>query len=89
MDQQAAVDLIRGTLMSAFWLSLPLLAVGLIAGIAVSLIQVLTSIQDPAFGSVPRLAAFLAGLIVLLPWMMMRLCTYTISLLSQLDRYAR
>lgn len=89
MEHQAVVELIRGALMSAFWLSLPLLAVGFAAGVAVSLIQVLTSVQDPAFGSVPRLAAFLGGLILLLPWMLMRLTAYTMALFGDLSRYAR
>lgn len=87
MNQQAVVDLVRQTLMTAFWLSLPLLAVGFVAGILVSLLQILTSVQDPAFGSVPRLAAFLAGLVILLPWMVTRLCTFTEQLLGGLGRY--
>lgn len=89
MSQQAAVDLIHQTLMTAFWLCLPLLVIGFVAGILISLIQIVTSVQDPAFGSVPRLAAFLAGIVVLLPWMLIRLCTFTEQLLGSLGRYAR
>lgn len=89
MEHQAVVDLIRGGLMGAFWLALPLLALGFCVGIVVSLIQVLTSVQDPAFGSVPRLAAFLLGIFVLLPWMLMRLANYTMQLFGDLQRYAR
>lgn len=89
MEHQAVVELIREALMSAFWLALPLLAVGFVAGVAVSLFQVLTSVQDPAFGSVPRLAAFLGGLILFLPWMLMRLTAYATALFGDLSRYAR
>ena len=89
MEQQAIVDLLRAALMNAFWVSLPLLAVGFVVGIAVSLLQVLTSVQDPAFGSVPRLAAFLAGMLLLLPWMLGKLSAYTIGLFGDLSRYAR
>ena len=89
MDHQAVVELIRGALLNAFWLALPLLAAGFVAGAAVSLLQVLTSVQDPAFGSVPRLAAFLGGLIVLLPWMLMKLTAYATALFGDLSRYAR
>ncbi len=88
MNQQTVVDLIRHTLMTAFWLSLPLLAVGFAAGILISLLQIVTSVQDPAFGSVPRLAAFLAGLVFLLPWMLIRMCSFTEQLFSNLGRYA-
>jgi len=83
-----AVDLVRQTLMAAFWLSLPLLTIGFAAGILISLLQIVTSVQDPAFGSVPRLIAFLAGLVLLLPWMLMRLCAFTVQVLGDLGRYA-
>lgn len=75
--------------MQCFWLALPILLIGFVAGAAISLIQVLTSIQDSAFGAVPRLAAFLGGLFVLLPWMLTRLMEYTTQLFGDLSRYAR
>lgn len=88
MDVQIVVDVIRQALMTAFWLSLPLLAIGFVAGVLISLLQIVTSVQDPAFGTVPRLVAFLAGIVLLLPWMLMRLCSYTVALLGDLSRYA-
>jgi len=38
---------------------------------------------------VPRLAAFLAGLLLFLPWMLAHLVTYTSNLFGDLARYAR
>lgn len=89
MGADASVDLIRHALMTAFWIALPLLAVGFVAGILISLVQIVTSIQDAAFGTVPRLIAFLAGFILLAPWMLLRLTSYTAELLSNLGRFAR
>lgn len=89
MNTQGIVDLVRQALMTAFWISLPILFVGFAIGIVISLVQIVTSIQDPAFGSLPRLAGFLAGLLLFLPWMLMRLCTYTIQLFGDLSRFAR
>ena len=89
MTIQAATDIFRQALMTTFWLSLPLLAIGLIAGILISLVQILTSIQDTAFGSVPRLAAFFLGLLLLLPWMITKLVTYTAGLLGDFSRYVQ
>ena len=74
--------------MQAFWLSLPILMVGFVAGAVISLIQIVTSIQDSAFGALPRLAAFLAALFLFLPWMLMRLMEYTIGIFGDLGRYA-
>ena len=89
MTPQLAVEIFRHTLMETFWLSLPLLAIGFVVGIAVSLVQVLTSIQDSSFAAVPRLAAFLVGLLLLLPWMTSKLVSYTTLLFGDFSRYAR
>lgn len=89
MTPELAVNIIRHTLLETFWLSLPLLAAGFVVGIVVSLVQVLTSIQDTAFGAVPRLTAFLLGVLLMLPWMTSRLISYTVALFGDLGRYAR
>ena len=89
MTPEMAVEIFRHTLMTTFWLSLPVLTIGFVVGIAVSLLQVLTSIQDTSFGAVPRLVAFLVGLLLLLPWMTARLVSYTSILFGDFSRYAR
>jgi flagellar biosynthetic protein FliQ len=89
MTPEAVVEIIRQALMTAFWLSAPLLVVGFVAGVVVSLVQVVTSMQDSAFSTVPRLAAFLAALLLSLPWMLKRMMAYAIVLLGDLERYAR
>ena len=88
MTTEMVVQVIRQALMAAFWLSAPLLVIGFIAGLVISLVQIATSMQDNAFSSIPRLAAFLVGLLFLLPWMLSRAMSYTISLLGDLGRYA-
>jgi len=87
MTPDSAAQLIRDMFMTAFWLSAPLLAIGFVAGIVVSLVQIVTSIQDTGFNAVPRLLAFLSGLILLMPWMMQKSMVYTVSLLGSLAHY--
>lgn len=89
MTPDSVVQIIRQTLMTAFWLAAPLLIVGFIAGIVVSLVQIATSMQDNAFSTVPRLVVFLAAIILLLPWMLQRSMAYAVSILGDLGRYAR
>jgi flagellar biosynthesis protein FliQ len=89
MATGAVVELIRQALITTFWLSLPLLAVGFVIGIAISLLQILTSIQDSSFSAVPRLSAFLLAMLVAMPWMMAKLMTYTTSLFGDLGRFAK
>ncbi len=89
MNQQLAVQVFREALMTTFWLSLPLLAIGFIAGVVISLVQIVTSIQDSAFSTVPRLAAFLVGILVFLPWMLMKMIAYTTMIFGDFSRYAK
>ena len=89
MTPETVVEIIRQALMTTFWLAAPLLAIGFIAGLAISLVQIATSMQDNAFSTIPRLLAFLAGLLFLLPWMLRQMMGYTIALFGDLGRYAR
>ena len=89
MSQQFAVQLFRDALLMAFWLSLPLLVIGFAVGVVTSIVQVLFSMQDSAFATVPRLGGFLVAFIIFLPWMLMRLVSYTISVFGDFSKYAR
>jgi len=84
-----AIQILRECLMTAFWLAAPLLIVGFVAGIVVSLIQIVTSIQDTGFSTIPRLAAFLGVFLLALPWMLSKMTSYTVLILGDLSRYAR
>jgi len=89
MTPDTVVEIMRQALMTTFWLAGPLLLIGFVAGVVISLVQIATSIQDNAVSSIPRLIAFLGGLLLLLPWMLQRLMAYTTALLGDLGRYAR
>lgn len=89
MTPETVIETIRQALLAAFWLSVPLLVVGFVTGIIVSLVQVVTSMQDSAFNAIPRLGAFLVALLLFLPWMLRYMVAYTVGLFGDLGRYAR
>lgn len=89
MTPEAAAHMVGQMFLAAFWISAPLLAIGFVAGIVISLVQIVTSIQDTAFNTIPRLVAFLAGCLVLMPWMVHKSMAYTIGILGELHHYAR
>jgi flagellar biosynthetic protein FliQ len=88
MTTAAVVDLMRTAFMTTFWLALPILAVGFVIGIVMSLAQILTSIQDASFAAVPRLLAFLVALMLAMPWMLTKLMAYTTTLFGDFGRFA-
>jgi flagellar biosynthetic protein FliQ len=89
MSPESVVQILRDALMLTFWLAAPLLAIGFVVGVAVSLVQIATSIQDNAVSSIPRLTAFLVGLLFFLPWMLSKTMSYAVALFGNLERYAR
>jgi len=88
MTTASVVDLMRNAFMTTFWLSIPILAVGFVIGIVMSLAQILTSIQDSSFSAVPRLTAFLAAIVLAMPYMLTKLIAYTTLLFGDLGRFA-
>jgi len=89
MTPEFVVNIIRDALLATFWLSAPILMVGFSVGIIMSLIQIVTSIQDSAFNTVPRLAAVLGALMLALPWMIHKATFYAASIFGDLSRYAQ
>jgi len=88
MSPETAVHIIGQAFWTTVVLSAPLLLIGFAVGIVVNIIQIATSLQDSAFSTIPRLAAFLFGFILLMPWMLKQLSAYSITLLGDLSRYA-
>ena len=89
MTSDAAVEILRHALLAAFWVAAPLLAIAFAAAVAISLVQIVTSIQDTGFSTIPRLIVFLLAILMLMPWMIQRMTVYTTALLGDLGRYAR
>lgn len=89
MTPDGVAHMVGQMFIAAFWISAPLLAIGFISGIVVSLVQVVTSIQDSGFNAIPRLIAFLGGCLLVMPWMVHKSMAYTIDILGNLSRYGR
>lgn len=89
MTPQFVVQIVGQALMAAFWICAPLLAIAFALSIVVNLVQIATSMQDQIFSTVPRLAACLAGFLLLLPWMLTHATDYARAILGNLARYAR
>ena len=87
MTPENAIHVIREALMAAFWLSAPMLVIGFCVGIVMNLVQVATSLQDSAFSTFPRLAAFLGAFVILMPWMLNKITAYTTAVFTDIVKY--
>lgn len=88
MTSAQSVDLIRETLWTAVLVAGPLLGICFVVGIIIGLLQVLTSQQDPAFATVPKLFAIGLALFFLLPWMAQRCLAFATAVITGIGRHA-
>jgi flagellar biosynthetic protein FliQ len=82
---QLAKDAIEVTL----YLAIPILGVGLVVGLLVSLFQAVTQIQEATLVFVPKIIAVLVSLLFLSPWMMQKMMHYTEQLILNIPKYVR
>jgi len=71
-----------------FWtglmVCLPVLGITMLVGLAVSVFQVLTQIQEMSLSFVPKLVAAGLAVVAFGPWMLRTLCRFTVTLWSQI-----
>lgn len=89
MSESLLVTLAKQSLETLIWITAPMLIIGMIVGVTVSILQVVTSIQDATLAFVPRALAVFIVFIVTLPWAVHKLIAYTTSLFSNFAIYIR
>lgn len=63
------LDVARDGILTVILVSAPLMIVGLVVGVAVSLVQALTQIQEQTLVFVPKIIAIFATMLIALPFM--------------------
>ena len=84
MDQDVVVSLATQAMSLVLKLALPLLGVGLVVGVLVSIIQAVTQIQEQTLSFIPKVLAMAVVLVVGGPWMLNQLLAYTAELWSSI-----
>ena len=68
MTLDHATELLRHALVLTLLVAAPVLAVGLIVGFVISLLQAVTQVQEQTLTFIPKIVAMFLCAIVLLPW---------------------
>ena len=69
---------------TAMYVSAPILVIGLVAGLAVSIFQAATQINDSSLAFIPKIGAAVAGLLIFGHFMINRLAGFTVWVYSQI-----
>ena len=82
MNPELAIDLFKTTVLFALYVVAPFLLVMLVVGLAASLFQSVTSMQENTLTFAPKLLAFAGLSILLAPWLLRSLTEFTLSVFA-------
>jgi flagellar biosynthetic protein FliQ len=89
MSEALIVGTMRQAIELAVLVSLPMLLAGLVAGVAVSVFQTVTSIQDNVLAFIPRAAAIFVTFALTFPWMLRLVTGFSRRLIERLPDLVR
>ena len=86
MNQDVVINLVMEAMSLAFKIAMPLLLAGLVVGLIVSVFQAVTQIQEQTLSFIPKIIAIAAVLVILGPWMLGQVLSYTNNLWESIPR---
>jgi len=89
VDQGTVIELAQQAMMVILYVSLPMLGLGLVVGLAVSIFQATTQIQEQTLTFIPKIVEIFAGVIIFGPWMLTLLVEFTQNLFQNMNLYLR
>ncbi len=82
MTEELIIEILKEAFYTTFIILLPILGVSLVAGIIISIFQAATSIQEMTLTFVPKILITGITIIIMLPWMIDKVMTFTNKMLT-------
>lgn len=89
MTTEFVVGITKQAMEMTLLLIAPILGTGLIIGLVVSIVQAMTQLQEMTLTFIPKLLGVALVLVILSPWMLEALVTYTTTLFENIPLYIR
>jgi flagellar biosynthetic protein FliQ len=89
MNQETAIEMLRSLITISLLVVTPIIGAAIIVGVIVSLLQAVTSIQEPTLSFAPKLIAIGAVIIVGAPWMVRQLMQFTIFFINKIPEMTK
>jgi flagellar biosynthesis protein FliQ len=89
LDQGTVIDLAQHAIKTVILVSAPLLGLSLIVGLAVSIFQATTQIQEQTLTFVPKILAVLAAIAFFGAWMLKVLMEFTLGIFTNMNQYIK
>lgn len=89
MTPEYIVDVAKRALEVTILVSAPMLGMGLVIGVAVSIFQAVTSIQEMTLSFIPKILGVMVAIVVFFPWMMQVLLSFTAEIFINIPLYVK
>ncbi len=89
MTPEFVIEFAKQAIVLTIYLSMPMLGLGLIAGLIISVFQAVTQIQEMTLTFVPKILAVFMGLLFAAPWMIAEMTDYTRRVIENIPMYIR
>ncbi len=89
MTPDFVVGFAKNAIQLTLLLSLPMLGIGLIVGVVVSVIQAATQIQEMTLSFIPKILAIFLALLFSFPWLMDKMLTFTRTIIENIPNIIR
>ena len=89
MSQDLVIQIFRDCLKTSLLVSAPVLLGAIIVGLAVSIFQAATQIHEMSLSFVPKALVIIGCLVLLSPWMLNILVSFTTNMISNIPVYVR
>ncbi len=87
MSGDVVIQLAQEALMVVLLVSAPMLGLGLIVGLMVSVFQATTSIQEQTLAFIPKIVAVFVAILIFGPWMLRIMVGYVTNIFVNLPIY--
>jgi flagellar biosynthetic protein FliQ len=82
-----ALQLMGEMLFASLLVAGPILGISMVVGVAISVLQVVTQVQEMSLSFVPKIIAVIATLIFLGPWILKKLVTFASGVIGNIPAY--
>lgn len=89
MNELVLVGIAREALRTAIYVAGPALVVSMVVGLAISIFQVVTSLQDQTVAFVPKIMAVMAVVVITFPWMVRVLVGFTAHMFTDFNEIVK
>lgn len=85
MSQNFVISLFEQSIYTILIVAAPMLGLGLLVGLLVSIFQATTQIQEQTLAFIPKIVAVLLAIVLFGPWMLNHLIDFTENIFSQIS----